>query len=171
MAQGDQLIRARPGLDCFRSRFFAKIGNPHIGQQTLNGVIQFAQRFLDGTGVEQIAVSVIRGAGCDEERAFDGANYLKRGDLAGWTAQSVAAMNAGVRNHQSRTSQSLQHFCEQWSWNVIGLGDIFGALGLALRQLRQVLEGDQTIVGFFRETEHEFEPTLPGPVVIRPAWL
>jgi hypothetical protein len=134
--------------------------------------------FFDGAMACEVAGSVNGDATSDKERAVDGADDLEGGDLGGRPGERVTAIGSGVREEQTGASESLQNLGQQRRRNVVGLGDILGALGGNAGHgglLGEVLERHEAVIRFFGQTEHGVLLTLCGLLrqgagLIRPYW-
>ncbi len=75
----------------------------------------------------QVAGSVNGDAAGDEERAVDGANHLKRGDLGRRPCQRIAAVGSGVRDQQTGLASVCRIFASScggmWYASAISLAD------------------------------------------------
>ncbi len=132
-------------------------------EQVLDAVVDLAQWFFDGAMAGEVAGSVNGDATGDEERAVDGADDLKGGDLRGRTGERVAAVGAGVGDEQAGLGQGLENLGEQGRRDVVGLGDVLGALARRCGSvlLGEVLERHEPVIRFFGQTQH-CRQTLPG---------
>ena len=97
-------------------------------EQVLDGVVDLAQWFFDGAMAGEVAGAVNGDATGDEERAVDGADDFEGGNLAGGLGQRVAAVGAGVGDEQAGAGEGLQDLGQQGRRDVVGLGDVLGAL-------------------------------------------
>ena len=119
---------AAPSPAC-SARHLHQVADVDVAEQVLDAVVDLAQWFFDGAMTGEVAGSVNRDATGDEEWAVDGADDFKGRDLGGRTGQGVAAVGAGVRDEQAGAGEGLQDLGQQRRRNVVGLGDVFGALG------------------------------------------
>jgi hypothetical protein len=130
-------------------RVFAHLRNRDSAQYVQNTFVHAAQRLADRTLLRGVAVPVARNAGGDQHRAIDGRNYIERGDLAGLLGQLVAAAGTVLRGHERMMRQLLQHFGHERRGNAIFFGDFIRTAGVLRAMHRQMLHGNQAIVGLF----------------------
>lgn len=133
---------------------FAHLRNRYSAQHLHDAVVYFAQRFSHGALVGRIADSVARDAGRDQDRAVDRRNYIKRADLTGLFRQLVAPARTVLRCDEALARELLKHFRHERRGDAVLLGNFIGAARVRVAMRREVLDGNQAVIGFFGQLEH-----------------
>src|SRR5258708_35387356 len=64
---------------------------------------------------------------------------------------------------QKAMREFLQHLGHEGCGNAVLLGNLAGATSVLLAMHRQMLDGNQTVVGFFRKLKHRSRDFLDDP--------
>jgi len=144
-------------------RVFAQLRNADRAQHVQNTLVDAAQRFLDRTPLRGIAIPVAGNARSDKHGTVNGRDYVQRADLRWILRQLVTAAGAVFRDDQKAVREFLQHFGHEGRGDAILLGDLVGAASVLLAMHRQMLNGDQPVVGFLGKLEHRSRDLLDSP--------
>ena len=120
---------AAPSSVCGGVGHLHQVADMDVAEQVFDAVVDLAQWFFDGAMAGEVAGSVNGDATGDEEWAVDGADDFEGGDLVGRPGEGVAAVGAGVGDEQAGAGEGLQDLGQQRRRDVVGLGDVLGALG------------------------------------------
>lgn len=117
--------------------------------------MNFAKGLADGAFIGLGATgSMVGKAVRQDDRSVNRTDGVEGRDFARIATEAVAAVGALFRSKKSRFVQFLEYFRKQRERDVIALGNFLGA-GDALAGVDcQMLEGDQSVVGFFGEFKH-----------------
>jgi len=139
--------------DC-RGRIGGQIEHCHRFEQSEDAFVDAAERIANAAMIEVIAVlSVFGKAGRKEDGAVDGAHDLQRGNSIGILCQTVAAVSSMYGSQKSVFGQPLQHFRKYRNRDMESVRNLLGARASRAHH-RQVLECDESVIGFFRELKH-----------------
>ena len=117
--------------------------------------MNLAQGLADGAFVRLGAAFAMFGEAMGEnDGSVDGADGVECRDLARVPGEAVAAVGALFGAEESGFIEFLQNFGQEREWDVVGCGN-FLRTGDAMGGVDgEVLEGDESVVGFFGKFEH-----------------
>ena len=117
--------------------------------------MNLAQGLADGTFVRLGAAFAVFGEAVGkDDGAINGADDVQRRDFVGVAAEAVAPIGALLRAEESGFVELLEDFGEEGEGDMVALGDLFGGGDAVGGVYGEVLEGDESVVGFFGEFEH-----------------
>jgi hypothetical protein len=101
--------------------------------------------------------------GSDQHGSIDGGNDIEGADLPRLLGQQVTAAGAMFGGDERVMRQLLQYFGHQRRGDAVLLGNFAGTASVLLAVHRQVLDGNQTVVGLFGKLEHRSRDFLNTP--------
>src|SRR5712664_3939461 len=144
-------------------RVLAHLRNSDRAQHVQNTLVDAAQWLFDRTPLRGIAIPVARDARSDQHGAVNGRDYVQRADLRRVLGQLITAAGTMLRGDQRAMRKLLQHLGHECRGDAVLLGDLVGATSMLLAMHRQMLDGDESVVGLFRELEHRSRDFLGAP--------
>src|SRR5258708_6285467 len=106
----------------------------------------FLERIANDALVSVAAITMLREAGCEKNRAIDGTDHFQRGDVGGLGGEPVAAIGPMLGSQKSVLDQLLQDLGKQGQRDAVHLGDFFGTGAFGAMD-DEVFEGNQPVVG------------------------
>ena len=135
---------------------FAHLRNRYGAEHLQDAFVYLTQRLADGALVGGVADAVARDARRDQHRAVDCGNYVERADLAGLFCQLVAAAGTVLCCYEALARELLEHFRHERRGDAVLFGNFVGAARVHVAMCREVLDGDQAVVGFFGQLKHQW---------------
>lgn len=130
------------------------------------------QRLSNNAPLRVAALTMFGEAGGQNDRSINLANHFKRVNRLGRPRQPISAIRTLLASQQSGPNQLLQDLGEKRQRNPIALRNLFRAsrtVPFALSSPhRQVLDGNQAVVGFLGQLEHDLRLNRSGFIIAIP---
>jgi len=105
---------------------------------------------------------MIRTAGRDENRSFNGSNDFERRNRTRVARQNVSAVGALLRNQKLLPSQPLKDLRQSLGRNAVEVRDILCAESSLSGMLREMTHRDESVVRFLREFQQISSQLVPS---------